>query len=601
MRGGMGGRLSSEVDDQFKLKDLNKKAFSIIKDNIRSEKKELIYAVLLTLMISGTHVVLPLLTKIAIDDYISMKDFNGLVLIVLGYIALSLAQWFGSYKQTFLASKIGYTVLYSIREKLYKHLINLDIDFHNKHQVGDITSVIMNDVETIYSLISQGFIYLISDALTLLAITAALFVLNFRLAVTLLITVPIILYSTKLIGKILRKAQRDVRENIAQLTSGVEQNLSGIKTVKSFAGELGQTSKVSELSEKTRNAQIKAVAISALHFPIMDLAGAVGMALIVWQGGMLLVQNVITLGVLMAAVSYVRRIFGPLMDLSQIYTTYQTAGASLDRINSFLENEQQVAFPVGQDRLGENYDIEIRNLTFGYDHDTVILENIDLDIAQGIQIGIIGKSGAGKSTLIKVLGRQYDPSKGEISIGGLPYQSYDKNEFKSILQILPQDTYLFPLPLWENITYGLKDKTLGDVEALVRKLDLEDFFAKFENGLETKVGEEGKSLSGGQKQAVAIARAMIRDPDILILDEAASNLDSQIEKKIYEYIKTDWAEKTLIVVTHRVTSLDLTDKIYEVRDKGIFEIRREDIELAGFEVSPCLRCLTPKTKKQKEA
>lgn len=583
MRGGMGGRLSSEVDDQFKLKDLNKKAFNILKNNVKSEKKELTYAILLTLIISGTHVVLPILTKTAIDDYISVKEFNGLAIIVVGYIALALVQWFASYKQTFLASKIGHTVLHSIREKLYKHLINLDIDFHNKHQVGDVTSVIMNDVETIYSLISQGFIYLISDALTLVAITVALFVLNLRLAVTLLITVPIILYSTKLIGKILRKAQRDVRKNIAQLTSGVEQNLSGIKTVKSFSGELSQSSKVSELSEKTRNAQIKAVAISALHFPIMDLAGAIGMALIIWQGGLLLTQNVITLGVLMAAVSYVRRIFGPLMDLSQIYTTYQTAGASLDRINLFLDNKQKVEFPSEGEKSGDKYDVAVKNLTFGYDKDTIILEDVDLVIEQGSHIGIIGKSGAGKSTFIKVLGRQYNPDKGEILIGGVPYQDYSKNEFKKILQILPQDTYLFPVPIWENITYGLKEKTLADVEELIAKLELKDFFAKFENGLETTVGEEGKSLSGGQRQAVAIARAMIRDPDILILDEAASNLDSQIEKKIYEYIKTDWREKTLIIVTHRVTSLDLTDKIYEVRDKGVFETSKEDIDLAGWD------------------
>jgi len=583
LRGGMGERLRSEVDDQFKLKDLNKNALNILKNNIKSEKKELIYAVLLTLVISGTNVVLPILTKIAIDDYISTKDFNGLVIVVVGYIALALVQWFATYKQTFLASKIGYTVLYSIREKLYKHLINLDIDFHNKHQVGDITSVIMNDVETIYSLISEGFIYLISDVVTLVAIATALFVLNLRLAVTLLITVPIILYSTKMIGNLLRKAQRDVRENIAQLTSGVEQNLSGIKTVKSFSGELSQASKVSELSEKSRNAQIKAVAISALHFPIIDLAGAIGMALIIWQGGMLLIQNIITLGVLMAAVSYARRIFGPLMDLSQIYTTYQTAGASLDRINSFLDNKQQVKFPAEGERSEDNYDIVIRNLTFGYDQDTIILENVYLDIEKGSHIGIVGKSGAGKSTFIKVLGRQYNPNRGEILIGGVPYQNYSKNEFKKILQILPQDTYLFPLTIWENITYGLKDKTLADVEELISKLELEDFFAKFENGLETKVGEEGKSLSGGQKQAVAIARAMIRDPEILILDEAASNLDSQIEKKIYKYIKTDWVEKTLIIVTHRVTSLDLTDKIYEVRDKGIFEISKEEIELAGWD------------------
>ena len=583
MRGGMANRFSKEVDDKFKLKDLNKKALSILKTNVQGEKRELTYAVLLTFIISGTHVLLPILMKIAIDDYINTKDFKGLVLVVSAYIILALVQWLASSKQMFLARKIGYSVLYSIREKVYKHLINLDIDFHNKHQVGDMTSVIMNDVETIYDLISQGFIYLISDAVTLIAITAALFVLNLRLAVTLLITVPIILYSTKLIGKILRKAQRDVRKNIAQLSSQVEQNISGIKTVKSFSSELNQSFKVSELSEKTRNAQIKAVAISALHFPIMDLAGAIGMALIVWQGGLLLTQDIISLGVLMAAISYVRRIFGPLTDLSQIYTTYQTAGASLDRISSFLDKKDEVKFPEYMDKSNDGYDISISDLTFSYSDDKTILKDIDLTIKQGSHIGIVGKSGSGKSTLVKVLGRQYDPDKGEILIGGIPYEHYTKDKFKQILQILPQDTHLFPLTIWENIVYGLKDKTLEDVQILIKKLDLEDFFARFENNLETRVGEEGKTLSGGQRQAVAIARAMIRDPDILILDEAASNLDSQIEKKIYNYIKNDWIDKTLIIITHRVTSLDLTDNIYEVKDKGLVEISKQSIELAGWE------------------
>ncbi len=580
----MGGRLRSEVDDQFKLRDLNKKALKILKNNVKSEKRELVIAILLTFLISATHVALPILTKVAVDDYIAAKDFNGLIFVVIGYIVLALVQWYASYKQMFLARKIGYTVLYSIREKVYNHLIKLDIDFHNKHQVGDITSVIMNDVETIYNLISQGFIYFISDFITLVAIAVAMFFLNLRLAITLLITAPIILFSTKLIGELLRKAQREVRKNIAQLTSGVEQNLSGIRTVKAFSGEINQSSKVSELSEQTRNAYIKAVAISALHFPIMDLAAAIGLALIIWQGGLLLSQNIITLGVLMAAVSYVRRIFGPLMDLSQIYTTYQTAGASLDRISTFLEHEQQVTFP--KEKEGETskgkYNVEIKDLTFGYDKDTLIFENVSLSINEGDHIGIIGKSGAGKSTLIKVLGRQYDPDEGEILIGDVPYQNYIKSEFKKLIQILPQDTYLFPMTIWENITYGLKDKGLEDVEKLVKDLDMENFFAKFEKGLETMVGEEGKSLSGGQKQAVAIARAMMRNPDILILDEAASNLDSQIEKKIYNYIKDTWKDKTLIIVTHRVTSLDLTDKIYEVKNKDIVLIEKSDIDLAGW-------------------
>jgi ATP-binding cassette subfamily B protein len=317
----------------------------------------------------------------------------------------------------------------------------------------------------------------------------------------------------------------------------------------------------------------------------MDLAAAVGMALIIWQGGILLSQKIITLGVLMAAVSYVRRIFGPLMDLSQIYTTYQTAGASLDRISSFLENEKEVHYPENGQNKHDNYDIEIKDLSFGYEKENLILDNVNLHNKEGDHIGIIGKSGAGKSTFIKVLSRQYNPVSGDILIGNTMIQNYSKKAFKKLIQVLPQDTYLFPLTIWENIVYGMKDKTREDVVQLIDELELNQFFAKFENGLDTKVGEEGKSLSGGQKQAVAIARAMIRNPDILILDEAASNLDSQIEKKIYNYIKDKWATKTLIIVTHRVTSLDLTDKIYEVRNKKLEVINKDEIDLAGWEQS----------------
>lgn len=583
MRGGMGGRLHGEVNKDFKLRDLNKKSFAILSSNIKGERKNLIIASLLTLIISATHVVLPILMKTAIDDYIGIKDFTGLIFIVLAYIGLAGVQWLASSRQIFLANKIGYSVLYSIRNKVYQHLIRLDIDFHNKHQVGDMTSVIMNDVESIYNLISQGFIYFISDLVTLIAIATALFVLNTRLALTLLITVPIILYSTKLIGRLLRKAQRDVRENISQLTSQVEQNLSGIKTVKSFSGEFSQSSKLSEYSERTRNAQIKAASISALHFPIMDLSAAVGMALIVWQGGSLLSQDIISLGVLMAAISYVRRIFGPLMDLSQIYTSYQTTGASLDRISRFLDIDPDVYYPEEGKKIEDDYSLAIRDLSFSYGEDDLIFEEVNLDIDQGSHIGIIGGSGSGKSTLVKLLSRQYNPKTGEISMGGIPIESYGKKDFKNILQLIPQDTYLFPVSIWENIVYGLPGKSIEDVEDLVKNLNLEDFFSSFEKGLQTKVGEEGKTLSGGQKQAIAIARAMIRDPEILILDEAASNLDSQIEKKIYDYIKEEWKDKTLIIITHRLSSLDLTEKIYEIRDGTMVEIDRKDINLAGFE------------------
>lgn len=578
----MGHRLSNGSDEKFNLRTLNKNAIRLLQKHLKDHQTLLWLAIALTLLISGANVVLPLLTKTALDEHIVTQQWTGLLFVVLVYIGIALLQWIASYWQTFITRKVAYQVITTLRREIYDHLVHMDIAFHNNSKVGDISSAIMNDVETLSNLISQGFVYFISDMITVIAIAVSLFLLNRQLASILLITIPVVILSTRLIGKLLRKAQRDVRKNVAQLTSGVEQNISGVKAVKTFSQEERQAKKVESLSQAARKAHVKSVTISALLFPIMDLSSAIGLGLVIWQGGLLYTQKVISLGILMASISYVRRVFGPLMDISQIYTTYQTAAAALDRIYHFLKLEPALTYPQKSAHNAEQHALTLTDLTFGYHADKPILDNASLTLRAGDKVGIVGPSGVGKSTLIKLISRLYDPQAGAVMIGNINLKQFSQKDLKHIIQVIPQDTYLFPVTVWQNIAYGLPKIKKENVVSMVEKLGLTNFFARLEQGLDTPVGEGGKTLSGGQRQAVAIARALLRDPEIIILDEAASNLDPQIENVIFNRLKSMWNHKTLIVITHRTTSLKLVDRIFEIKDKQLIPIDLESVELAGW-------------------
>ncbi len=580
MRGGMGQRLGSGSDEKYNLRQLNRQAMRLLIGQMWGLKGQLLIAVLLTLVIAGANVMAPLLTSWAVDRHVTAGAWNGLVSLVMAYVLVVALEWLAAYWQTFLTQKVAYTTMARLRRTLFDHVMELDIRFHQRQKTGHVTSTIMNDVESIFSLISQGFIYFLSDMVTVVAISTALFLLNRRLALALIITMPITLFGTQLIGKLLRKAQAQVRQSIADLTAGVEQNVAGVKAVKSFSQEDRQTGKVQDLSDKARLAHVKSVGLSALMFPIMDLNSAIGLAVVIWQGGVLFGQGAISLGVLMAAIAYVRRVYGPLMDLSQIYTSYQTAAASLDRIYKLVQEPPALIWPeVGQKPTGDDFVLD--GVSFSYAANPV-LEKACLQIPHGSKIGIIGPSGAGKSTLARLIGRLYDPQDGVLQLGGVNLQDMTEAELRTRVQVVPQDTYLVSGPVWRNIGYGLPNISRKQVAELIKRLGLDSFFAKLPDGLNTKIGEGGETLSGGQRQAVAIARALLRDPEILILDEAASHLDPQTELTIYQALRQVATNKTLIIVTHRTTSLQLVDVIYEVKDQQVQVVNKEQVALAGW-------------------
>lgn len=285
MRGGFGHAISSREDTKFSLRNLNRRALDIVFASLKGQGLALTIAMLLTLFLTAISVLTPLLIKEALDTHIIPQQWAGLTWVVALFFGLVLLEWMAAYRQTYLTRVVAYKAITNIRTRLYKHVIALDFCFHTDNKVGATTSVIMNDVESILNLVSQGFIFFINDLLTIIAITVALFVLNTQLAALLLVTTPIIIISTNQVGKRLRQAQRKAQENLATLTAGVSENLAGVREVKTFSQEQRQTQRLQILSQETARANVKAVTISALLFPVMDLTSAIGVALVVWRGG----------------------------------------------------------------------------------------------------------------------------------------------------------------------------------------------------------------------------------------------------------------------------------------------------------------------------
>ncbi|HSL93081.1 MAG TPA: ABC transporter ATP-binding protein, partial [Bacillota bacterium] len=543
--------------------------------------KPLLQASLLTVIIAAISVSTPLITRLAIDHSVANRDWVGLLQIMSLYAAMVALEWLVSYGQTLLAHRVAYGAITKLRVRVFNHLLSLDPGFHQDSKVGAMTSMVMNDTESLFGLIAQGFIYFISDLVTIVAVFATLMFLSPRLALVITFTMPLTLFGTQMIGKLVRLAQRQVRQDIADLSAGVEQTVSGVKDVKAFAREGQQSERIARLSGAARDSQIKSAKASALMFPMMDLTSAIGLGAVIWQGGILFGRGQISLGVLTAALLYVRRIHGPLMDLSQTYNSYQTAAAALDRVSSLLNRKPIITESEHPIKAGSVGDLQVTGVHFGY-KESDVLSGVDLCIPAGSKIAIVGESGSGKSTMVKLLARLYDPRQGEVYFGGVDVRNIALKELRRRIQVVPQDTYLFPVTIWENIAYGMPDISREAVVRLSEEVGLREFFARLPSGMDTRVFEGGKSLSGGQRQAVAILRALIRDPDVLIFDEAASHLDPQLEKVIFDSLRGMWADKTIIVITHRTTSLGMAERIYEVRAGKLQEIDRSLVSLAGW-------------------
>src|SRR6056297_1137595 len=577
MQSGFMNRMMNDEEKPYRIRDINRKVFKMFMRYLKPQLKTFLLTFLLMSVVAGVNMFVPYLSKVAIDSYIIPKNANGLHLILAAFVASYAVFWAASYWGSYLSIKLGQRVVANIRKDLFAHVTSLSMDFYSENKTGEIMSRLTNDINTLSDFISGGIVNLLSDLITLAGIVVLMLLINVQLALVVLITIPIILVGTMLIGRYMRKAYAKVREKTGELNAGVEENISGICVVQAMSQETDNVKSFEKLNKENLYAQIKAVVISALFFPFMSLTGTLGTALVILAGGMMVVngESGATVDVLMAFIAYTNRFFLPLRDLSQIYNVYQTAAASADRIYEYFQikptiQNQKEPVTLTSPVKGE---IGFHQVHFQYEPDQPVIKNMSVTIPSGETTAIVGPSGAGKSTMIKLMARLYDVNDGSVTIDGVDIRKIDMKQLREIMMLVPQDVFLFTGTIIENIRYSNLNATDDEVIQAAKTTRADDFIRHLPKGYQTEVGEGGMLLSGGQRQLIAFARATLTASPILILDEATSSVDAETEVQMQHALDQLVTGRTSIIIAHRFTTLKKAKQIIVV-DRG---------EIVGFD------------------
>ncbi|MCC3145128.1 ABC transporter ATP-binding protein/permease [Halanaerobium sp. Z-7514] len=578
MRGGFGRRMTSEAEKDFSLKELDRETLKFLFSYLKAYKLKIAFAVLAMLMVSLASLAAPYLSKIAVDDYIAQGDLSGLNLIALLIVLSYLVFWLFSYHQTYLANYIGQHVIAEIRDDLYQHLQTLSMRFYTKESTGNVMSTVTHDVNALTDLLSTGFIHLLNDFFTISGIMIVMLYLDYRLALLSFIVIPFVIFTVRFLGKRMRSAYSDVRQKLAELNADVEENLSGIRLIQALNREAKNEGEFKNLSWKNFKANLAAASYFALLFPLMELAKVLGEAIVLAAGGAAVISGRISLGIIIAFMAYVRRFFAPLADLSQVYNTYQSAGAALDRINNYfkaddiLEEIDKEESLIIKNKLKDDFKAELKfkNVSFAYEKEKVI-DNLNLEIKAGEVFALVGETGAGKSTLAKLLARLYDLDEGELLISEINIKNIPFDILRKKIAVVPQNVFLFNSTILENIRYAAPNASQAEVEAICGKINADQFIKKMPKGYQTEVGENGVKLSGGQKQLLSFARAMLVDPKILILDEATSSVDLYTEKIIQEGMDELLSGRTVLIIAHRFATLKKAERIGVMKEGRLID------------------------------
>ena len=535
-------------------------------------------------LILGTAAALapPPLAKLAIDDGIIPGDLSTLTIVVIAFLVSALVYWGATYVQTYLVGWIGQRVLQDLRIQLFAHLQTLSVAFYSRRQAGVIISRLTNDVQALDQLVSDGVVTLFGATLTLVGTAVILLVLDAELALLTFLVFPLLALGSLAFRIVSANAYRATREKVAAITAYLQESLSGIRVVRTFAQEERHLKRFAQLNDDNYDANMKTVYLNASYFPAVELMSALATAGILLYGGLQAVNGEVTIGVLVAFIAALNNFFDPIQSLSQLYTTYQAGMAALDKIFELLDEEPELRDrpdATELDRLRGEIDFE--HVTFSYGSGDA-LRDVDLHVPPGQTVALVGATGAGKSTFAKLVARFYDPTEGRVLVDGHDLRDVAAHSLRSQMGIVPQEAFLFSGTIGENIAFGRPDATAEDVEAAARAVHAHDFISALEHGYDTQIGERGVQLSAGQRQLAAFARALIADPRILVLDEATANVDIHTEGLIEAGLRRLLAGRTAIVIAHRLSTIRTAGRIV-VFDHGLIVEQGTHDELLAVE------------------
>jgi len=536
-------------------------------------------AMLLLVVLSNTafNLVPPILFMMAIDRYIANLDLIGLALISAAFVAVSLLTFASQFSQRYLINWLGSRMEFDIRMDMFRHLQRLSLRYYARREVGGIISRVTNDVDKISELVTSGLVSAITDVVTLCGIVAIMLWMNTRLSLITFTVIPMIVAFMVFWGRRVRTVYRRTRRTIASVSAKIEESVSGMREIQSFSREAATRREFERANISNMEANVEASRIMSAFWPAVSVFSAVGNCLVLWFGGSAVMRGALTVGVLFGFMSYLNRFFWPIQDLSMFWNNVQSAMAAAERVFGIMDTEVEITEKPDAEELPRvEGRVAYEGVTFGYDPDHPVLRDIDLTIEPNATVALVGPTGAGKTTMINLLYRFYDPQRGRITVDGRDLRDVQLRSLRRQMAIVLQDPFLFSGTIRENIRYGNPAASDEEVVAVSKAVGAHEFIEALPEGYETDVRERGGRLSMGQRQLISLARALLAEPRILIMDEATSSIDAYTELIIKQALEKVLGDRTSIVIAHRLSTVRNADLIV-VLDKGrIVERGRHD-------------------------
>ena len=531
------------------------------------------YGVLLSaIIISLLSTLTPYLLKIVVDDYILPKNFDGMQTIIMIMVGILFLEVIFMYLFAYYANWLGQKVIKDLRVNVFKKIIKFKMSFFDKNAVGRLVTRTVNDIETIASIFSQGLFMIIADVLKMFTVLIVMLIISWELTLVVISIFPLLIYATRIFQKTMKTAFEKVRKEVANLNSFVQERISGIKIVQIFSREEVEINNFQKINIRHKEAWLRTVWINSIFFPIAEISTSICIGLLVWYGGF---NNIngdnISLGTLFLFISMSGLLFRPLRQIADRFNTLQMGMVSTERIFKILEDNSHIKDDGKKSKRKFDGMIEFKDVTFSYVRNEIVINDISFKINPGETFAIVGPTGSGKTTITNLITRFYEHDKGNILIDGENINNLELSNIRNQVGIILQDVFLFADTIFNNITLYNDKITLEDVHNAAKELEIHDFINSLPNGYDFNVSERGGTLSSGQKQLIAFLRVLVNNPDILILDEATSSIDSYSEDLIKNATKKITKGKTSIIIAHRLSTIESADKIIYMENGKILE------------------------------
>ena len=539
---------------------------------VRPHRGLVVLASLAVLVQTGAGLAMPFLVKVAIDRGVVPKDLEVINRVALAYLVLAGVQFLAGRYETLTVARVGQRVLFTVRTKLFRHLQTLSLDFYERERTGRLVARMTGDIDAMSDLVTDGLVTLVTGLITMAGVAVILVFMDWQLALATLVVAPLIGLAARAWRRWSTDAYRQVRETHSVVNVQLQEALAGVRAIQSFRRKRATAARLAEANQDERVAHQRTIALASFFFPGIEFLGTAATVVVLGVGGGRVLAGDLEIGVLAAFLLYLRSLFDPVQQLSELYDSFQSATAGAERVGAVLaerpsvrEADDPVPLP---DPRG---DIRLEDVCFAYDQGPRVLHDVSLRIGAGATLALIGPTGAGKSTVAKLIARFYDPGAGRVTLDGVDLRQVRMADLRRAMGYVPQEGFLFSGTVLDNIRFGRPEATRAEVEAAARAVGADQVIAGLPDGYDTQVGERGALLAAGERQLVAFARAWIADPALLLLDEATSNLDVASEARITDALQRLRSGRTTIIIAHRLSTIAQADQIAVVEDGRVVE------------------------------